>query len=186
LRVLRLASSYIFPWGAGYQTGPGLRAPDGRFFFFVNKEKEAKRKTFCTPSGPSPSVHTSIDRFRLEEVPASAKLRFARENIGFYMAARPAGPCCRAPQNFSHLRGDTAQHRFNNNLKSGESTRTPVSAKQEERTESQPEKNAGSTGRWEQNLPSKSTKIGRTSPKSRGTNHWRPKNPGWEMAAIRS
>jgi len=53
---------------------PGLRAPDGRFFFFVNKEKEAKRKTFCTPYGPSPSVHTPIEKFHFEEVPRARNI----------------------------------------------------------------------------------------------------------------
>jgi len=53
--------------------------------------------------------------------------------------------------------------------------------RQETRTKSLQEKNAGSTGSWEKRLPKPSIKIGGTSQKSRGTHHWRPKNSGWEM-----
>jgi len=38
----------------------------GAFFFFVNKEKEPKRKTFCTRYAPGPLVHTSIEKLYLE------------------------------------------------------------------------------------------------------------------------
>jgi len=41
----------------------------------VNKEKEPKRKTFCTRYAPSPWVHTPIEKLYLEELPR------ARNNV---------------------------------------------------------------------------------------------------------
>jgi len=112
--------------GSGISNWPGAARPGRAVLFFVNKEKNQK-KDFLHALRAKPFSAYAYRTLYFKEVPASAKLRFAREDLGFYMAARPVGPCCRAPQNFCPSTRRYIQHRFNSNLKSDDSTQIPVS-----------------------------------------------------------